>query len=54
MVNDKLGIYEKKQRSKYITDAMEKHQVTYPAVRKYLRKYCVITYQSQLGLIYVS
>lgn len=39
MVNDEPAIYEKKQRSKYIKDAMEQHQVTYPAVRKYLRKY---------------
>jgi Mu transposase, C-terminal/Integrase core domain len=39
MVLDEPKIYDKKMRTIYTRQAMEQHGVSYPAIRKYLRKY---------------
>lgn len=39
IVNEEPAIYEKSFRTKLVKEAQEKHQVTYPTVRKYLYKY---------------
>lgn len=39
MVSDEPRIFEKKVRSQLTNEAIEIHRVTYPAIRKYLRKY---------------
>nr|WP_285890594.1 Mu transposase C-terminal domain-containing protein [Halalkalibacter oceani] len=39
MVQDEPAIFEKKPRSSHINKAINVHGVSYPAVRKYLRKY---------------
>ncbi|MFA9458818.1 Mu transposase C-terminal domain-containing protein [Halalkalibacter sp. AB-rgal2] len=39
MIKDEPAIFEKKPRSNHINKAIKVHGVTYPAVRKYLRKY---------------
>ncbi|WP_197260847.1 hypothetical protein [Brevibacillus laterosporus] len=39
MVVDEPKIYDKKVRTSYTRQAMEQHGVSYPAIRKYLRKY---------------
>ncbi|MBB4825596.1 hypothetical protein HNO89_002832 [Sporosarcina luteola] len=39
IVNEEPAIYEKSFRTKLVKEVQEKHQVTYPTVRKYLYKY---------------
>lgn len=39
IVKEEPSIYEKSFRMKLVKEAQEKHQVTYPTVRKYLYKY---------------
>ncbi|MFK9095166.1 Mu transposase C-terminal domain-containing protein [Bacillus salipaludis] len=39
LVNEEPAIYEKKHRSKLIKSTCDKHDVSYPTVRKYLYKY---------------
>lgn len=39
LVSQEPGIFEKKERSQLIKEVLNTHNVTYPAVRKYIRKY---------------
>lgn len=39
IINEEPAIYEKSFRTKLVKEVQEKHQVTYPTVRKYLYKY---------------
>jgi hypothetical protein len=39
IVDDEPAIYERNKRAEHIKNAMNEHNVSYPTVRKYLRKY---------------